>query len=236
MTSSNSNNNHEVQTCNENKNEDKEDNNRDNGMITKVWGPPGWLFLHCITFGFPFKIDPSNPEHIQKQKDYRDFFTLIGRVFPCKYCRDSYQLFIKDLPIENSLDSRESLTRWLYDVHNKVNEKLDVPDCNIPSFESIKKRYEEYRAKCKKTAAEEEAEKKVKGCVIPADGTRRKCVMNIITNRTLDQNEFDNYNLDTTSSNELIFKINKKTFFYSIVSIMIVIFLAMFWKDIIKSL
>jgi len=227
-----SNNNHDGLTCSENKN--MEDNNRDNGMITKVWGPPGWLFLHCITFGFPFKIDPSNPDHLQKQKDYRDFFTLIGNVFPCKYCRDSYKLFIKDLPIENSLDSRENLTKWLYDVHNKVNEKLDVPACNIPSFESITKRYEEYRAKCKKTPAEEEAEKKVKGCVIPADGTRRKCVMNIITNRTLDQNEFDNYNLDNTatSNNELTFKINKNTFFYSILIIMLIIFLAMFWKDI----
>ena len=26
------------------------DPNIDNGMMTKVWGPPGWLFLHCITF------------------------------------------------------------------------------------------------------------------------------------------------------------------------------------------
>ena len=27
------------------------DPNVDNGMMTKVWGPAGWLFLHCITFG-----------------------------------------------------------------------------------------------------------------------------------------------------------------------------------------
>ena len=33
------------------------DPNVDNGMMTKVWGPTGWLFLHCVTFGsrfFPF--------------------------------------------------------------------------------------------------------------------------------------------------------------------------------------
>ena len=25
-------------------------------MMTKVWGPPGWFFLHCVTFGFPERI------------------------------------------------------------------------------------------------------------------------------------------------------------------------------------
>ena len=202
------------------------DSNRDNGMITKVWGPPGWLFLHCITFGYPFKIDPTNAEHVQKQRDYRDFFHLIGKVFPCRYCRDSYLLFIKDLPIEKSLDSRDSLCRWLYDVHNKVNEKLDVPQCDIPTFETVRKRYEEYRAKCKKTPAEEEAEKKLKGCVIPADGTSRKCVMNIITNKRMESAEFENYSLNDTSS--ITFKINKDMLFAVIAVILLLAYLVFY--------
>ena len=39
------------------------DPNADNGMMTKVWGPPGWLFLHCVTFGYPYVIIPSKKEH-----------------------------------------------------------------------------------------------------------------------------------------------------------------------------
>lgn len=208
-----------------------EDANRDNGMITKVWGPPGWLFLHCITFGYPFKIDPNNPEHVQKQKDYRDFFHLIGKVFPCRYCRDSYQNFIKDVPIEPRLGSRDDICKWLYDVHNKVNEKLEVPACNNPTFETVKKRYEEYRAKCKKTLAEEEIEKKVKGCVIPADGTRRKCVLNIITNKRMDGADFENYTLKR-DDDAITFSIDRNTVFTSIVVLFIVIYLVLFWSDV----
>lgn len=200
--------------------------NRDNGMITKVWGPPGWLFLHSITFGYPYQIDPQNPEHLQKQRDYRDFFTVLGKVFPCKYCRDSYQGFIKEIPIEPNLGSREDLTRWLYNVHNKVNQKLDVPDCNIPSFETVKKRYEEYRAKCKKTPDEEAAEQKMKGCVIPADGTRRKCVINVISNKRLDQDTFDQYSSSSDNQDTITFSINRNILFASIVVAFIIIYLA----------
>jgi len=212
--------------------DDGTDANRDNGMITKVWGPPGWLFLHCITFGYPFKIDPNNTEHVQKQRDYRDFFHLIGKVFPCKYCRDSYQGFIKDLPIEPKLDSRDNLCKWLYDVHNKVNEKLEVPACNIPSFETIKKRYEEYRAKCKKSTSEEEAEKKAKGCVIPADGTRRKCVLNVITNKRMDGNEFESYTLKDDPE-MITFSLDRTVLFTSVVVLFIIIYLMIiYWSNI----
>lgn len=207
------------------------DANRDNGMITKVWGPPGWLFLHCITFGYPYKINPNNPEHVQKQKDYRDFFHLIGKVFPCRYCRDSYQGFLKDVPIEPELGSRDNICKWLYDVHNKVNEKLEVPACNIPTFETVKKRYEEYRAKCKKTPAEEEAEKKVKGCVIPADGTSRKCVLNVITNKRMDGADFENYTLKT-DDNAITFSVDRNVVFASLVVLFIAIYLVVFWSDV----
>ena len=62
----------------------------------------------------------------------------------------------KQLDLYNSLKTRKDLTKWLYDMHNKVNHKLGVPECNIPSFEDVISQYEEYRAKCKKTTEEEE--------------------------------------------------------------------------------
>ena len=37
--------------------DEKEDPNAKNGLMTKVWGPAGWLFLHCVTFGYP--LDPD---------------------------------------------------------------------------------------------------------------------------------------------------------------------------------
>ena len=124
--------------------------NADNGMMTKVWGPPGWLFLHCLTFGYPLVIDELDYTHFQKRNDYKQFFYYLGKVFPCRYCRDSYDKFFKELPIDNYLSNRRDLCLWLYLMHNKVNDKLGIPTCNIPSFENVQKKYESYRAECKK--------------------------------------------------------------------------------------
>lgn len=156
------------------------DPNVDNGMMTKVWGPAGWLFLHCVTFGYPYTINKDNKDHLTKPEDYYKFFYYLGKVLPCKYCRDSYMEFFATLNLQGNLDTRENLVRWLYDMHNKVNHKLGTPECNIPTFEALKDKYERYRAKCKKTSEEEREVNKSKGCVAPADGTAKRCVVKVI--------------------------------------------------------
>ena len=156
------------------------DPNADNGMMTKVWGPPGWLFLHCVTFGYPYVIIPSKKEHQEKMIWYRNFFHQLGHVLPCRYCRESYQDFMKEDPIDNHLKSRKEITKWFYDMHNKVNKKLGVPPCDIPSFEDMTANYEQYRAKCKKTTDEERKANVAKGCVNPADGTKKRCVVKVV--------------------------------------------------------
>jgi hypothetical protein len=124
------------------------DPNVDNGMMTKVWGPAGWLFLHAITFGYPYAINPENPDHATKQEDYYKFFYYLGKVLPCKYCRESYQEFMNKLSPIDKLNTRKELTRWMYDLHNLVNDKLNVPMRERPSFEEVEKTYENYRARC----------------------------------------------------------------------------------------
>jgi hypothetical protein len=130
--------------------------NENNGLITKIWGPSLWTGLHSITFGFPIK--PSDED----KKNYQYFFRSIGHVLPCKYCRESYLKFIdeEDTLLEKFLDDRESLTYWLYLIHEKVNKKLGV-NYEI-SFEDVKKRYESYRAKCNSIPSN-----KAKGCIVP---------------------------------------------------------------------
>lgn len=124
-----------------------------NGLITKIWGPPGWDFFHSVTFGYP--IDPT-PE---QQKDYFDYFKVIGKVFPCRYCRESYQQFIVEgetLLTPEVMRSRESLTKWGYLLHERVNAKLDVT--YGMTYEELCDDYESYRAKCVKNE---------KGCIMP---------------------------------------------------------------------
>jgi len=156
-----------------------------NGMQTNVWGPPGWVFLHSVTMGYPDKINPRKKEHIQRKKSTAKFFELIGDVLPCKYCRQSYKKFFKELPIKNFLNSREELFRWLYEIHNKVNHKLGVPACDIPSFEKIYAQYESYRAKCHKFTSKERKSRKEKGCTRPLHSkSRKKCLIRIVDNKS----------------------------------------------------
>lgn len=186
-------------------------NNKENGLMTKVWGPPGWLFYHCVAFGYPYIIEDTNPKHFEKRTHYRNFYNNIGKVFPCKYCRESYDQFIKDIPIDNFLNNRRDLCYWTYLIHNKVNDKLGVPKCEIPSFEDIQKTYEQFRAKCTKTTEEKRKENIEKGCVRPNNGKYKRCVMKVVT-----------CNKNSINNNYIV--INKYLFFLIIFSYIFIIF------------
>jgi len=131
-------------------------------MITKIWGPGCWISNHCITFGYP-----TNPTENDK-KNYIDFFRLLGDVLPCKYCRDSYKQFINEDDTKLTMDvmeNRDKLTKWFYDIHNKVNQKLGV-DYGI-TYDDVVKKYEAFRATCN-------TGKNAKGCVKPLRGDSYK--------------------------------------------------------------
>ena len=154
--------------------------NLDNGLMTRLWGPSGWLFLHCISFGYPYKIDPTNPVHLEKQNDYYRFFYYLGKVLPCKYCRDSYMDFFTQISPMSRLGSRKEFTKWLYDIHNLVNNKLGVPTCEIPSFEEIEERYQSFRAACKPLTDTQKKDNAGKGCIAPQDGKPKRCVIKVV--------------------------------------------------------
>lgn len=131
---------------------------KNNGLITKIWGSAGWTFNHSVTFGYPLEPTP------EQKMQYKNYFVSLGDVLPCKYCRDSYKKFItigKTALTDRSLENRESLTRWFYDVHEAVNAKLEI-DYGI-TYEEIIEKYESFRAKCGKPT------KTAKGCVAPLD-------------------------------------------------------------------
>lgn len=131
---------------------------KNNGLITKIWGSPGWVFGHSITFGYPLK-----PTEEQKRR-YKNYFISLGDVLPCKFCRESYQKFIvsgETTLTDAVMENRETLTRWFYKVHEAVNRKLEV-DYGI-TYEDVVQKYESFRAKCGKP------NKTSQGCVTPLD-------------------------------------------------------------------
>ena len=102
-------------------------------MDTRFWGPSGWRLLHLIV---------TTPLNNRKIEDIREFFRLTPFVLPCKFCRYSLSSYYEKRPIP-----KERLERWLYDVHNEVNEKLrsqnllSEPD---PSYKDIHERYKDW--------------------------------------------------------------------------------------------
>jgi len=137
------------------------DPDQNNGLITKIWGPSTWMSMHCITFGYPVK--PSE----EQKRSYKEYFTRVGDVLPCRYCRDSYKQFISSgeaAMTDDVFESRKTLTEWLYRLHNRVNKKLGV-DYSV-KYEDIVQRYESYRARCVHKKDENEKEEP-KGCLKP---------------------------------------------------------------------
>jgi len=97
-------------------------------MDTKFWGPSGWKLLHLITF---------ERGSLQKKKK---LFSVLGQVLPCKYCRQSTSEYIRDEPPQNNL------ALWLYNLHKKVNHKLESQGLHAapnPGFSQVVKKYRE---------------------------------------------------------------------------------------------
>ena len=111
-------------------------------MNVNKWGNHGWEFLHTITFNYP--INPT----IDDKNRYKNFFKNVGEMLPCKYCRDSYKIYYKHVPIKHFIDSREGVTYWLYYIHNLVNDKVFKK--NHTDFEDVVRKYEGFRAGCAK--------------------------------------------------------------------------------------
>jgi len=132
------------------------DGQENNGLITKIWGGAGWTFCHSVAFGYP--VHPTDEQKIV----YKNHFKSIGDILPCKYCRDSYQKFIMDGDTKLTdavMQNRDTLTKWFFDIHNAVNNKLGV-DYGV-TYEDHVMKYESFRAKC--------GGANLNGCVTPLD-------------------------------------------------------------------
>lgn len=100
-------------------------------MDTRFWGPSGWQLFHLIAFTSP----PDRARPVLKD---------MPTILPCKFCRASTTEFVNDDP------PRGDLGKWLYTLHNRVNDKLRTQCAEDPTvihpgpdppFEEIKARY-----------------------------------------------------------------------------------------------
>ena len=152
----------------------KKDYNSGDGMLTSVWGPGLWHYLHVISFNYP-----NNPSNKIKKK-YKEFLLNLQYTLPCKYCRINLKNNFKKYPLKNSIfKNRNNFSRYIYNLHELINKMLNKKS-NLTYCE-VRENYEHFRSRC----TEEKPQlfnysKKENGCTKPLYGKKSKCVINIV--------------------------------------------------------
>ena len=151
------------------------------GMLTTIWGPAMWHFLHTMSFNYP--VEPS----AKQKKQYKQFILSLRNVLPCRYCRENLSKNLKQLNFSNKhMKDRATFSRFVYDLHELVNKMLGKT--SGLSYCDVRERYEHFRSRCVlDTDADmdkiEELLKKKKeepGCTEPLYGKKSKCLIKIV--------------------------------------------------------
>lgn len=117
------------------------DYNSTKEMVSSIWGPPLWHFLHTISVNYP--INPT----LKDKKNYYNFFYNLQYVLPCDICRKNLKKNYKyTLPLSlNTFESREILSKYVYDLHELIN-KSHHKKSNL-TFDDVRKKYEYFRVR-----------------------------------------------------------------------------------------
>jgi len=146
-------------------------------MLTSVWGPALWHYIHTMSFNYPINPSPENKQH------YKKFILNLVNVLPCKYCRINLINNFKKNPLKIShMKNRETFSKYVYNLHELVNKMLKKKS-NL-SYSDVRERYEHFRSRCTLNHLEENPHifkfKKEKGCTEPLYGKKSKCIINIV--------------------------------------------------------
>jgi len=122
-------------------------------MDTRFWGPSGWKLFHLITFDYKYSM--------KNAKLYATFFETIPYILPCKFCRASLTDYYRQHPfllddslnpslnssLNPSLNPKLNIKKWMFDIHNCVNDKLRKQGLNPnpnPKYGDIVKYYKKW--------------------------------------------------------------------------------------------
>ena len=159
------------------------------GMVTTIWGPGMWHFLHTISFNYP--INPTDED----KTHYKSFIENLKYILPCKYCRQNLTRNLILMPLTSKvMESRDSFSRYIYKLHETVNKLLNKK--SGLSYFDVRERYEHFRSRCtqdskepivtmpdlKKTRKNKKEKEKEpeKGCTEPLYGQKAKAVIQIV--------------------------------------------------------
>jgi hypothetical protein len=151
------------------------------GMLTSVWGPSLWHYLHVMSFNYPI-----NPTKIQKQK-YKQLLLNFQYTLPCKYCRINLNKNFKRFPLNDKIfENRNNFSRYIFNLHEQINKMLGKN--SGLTYCEVRDNYEHFRSRCtidkpklfNYTKKNNESETKEKGCTTPMYGKKSKCIIKIV--------------------------------------------------------
>jgi hypothetical protein len=150
----------------------KEDYHSNDGMLTSIWGPAMWHYLHSMSFNYP-----THPTKQQKE-EYKNFVLSLQHTLPCRKCRENLEKNFKELPLKQEhLKNRDTFSKYIYDLHEVVNKMLGKK--SGLTYDDVRERYEHFRARCIKDQNNSE-----KGCAKPIYGKKSKCILKIVPQDT----------------------------------------------------
>ena len=146
------------------------DYNSNDGMMTYVWGPPQWFYLHTMSFNYPVRPTAEQKRH------YRAYVESLQHTLPCGACRTNLARTLRKEHrlTASALKNRDSFSRWVYELHEHVNRMLGKP--SSLTYEEVRERFEHFRARCTGTAAAS----KENGCTASVAGRPSKCVLQVV--------------------------------------------------------
>ena len=158
------------------------------GMLTSVWGPPMWHYIHTMSFNYPNNPTEFNKKYNKQhnttgykvQQYYIDFILNLKDTLPCGSCRINLVNNLKELDFNKNkhiiTKNRLNFSKFIYELHNTVNIMLNKPKYKTYSY--VRDKYESFRARCNNNTKVE------KGCteldVSSYKIKKSKCVLNII--------------------------------------------------------
>lgn len=150
------------------------DYNSNDGMLTSVWGPGMWHYLHTMSFNYP--VNPT----IKDKNHYRDFILSLKYVLPCGKCRANLRKNLKHLPLlMKHMKNRDTFSKYIFDLHELINKMLNKN--SGLTYTRVRERYEHFRSRC--TISTNKTVKRIKrenGCTEPLYGEKSKCVLKIV--------------------------------------------------------
>ena len=101
----------------------------------KVWGNSLWTYMHYAAMNYP---DHPTEKDISEMINW---LVTLPVTIPCNNCKGHYRGYIEKAKsqLHTACSDKDSLFKFLVDIHNKVNVRLGKPEV---SYEDAYKLYE----------------------------------------------------------------------------------------------